>query len=648
MQATEAPSAAWDTENCWTVDDETIANIDPFTYEIVRHRLETINEEQAEALRHTTGSVVVAAGDFNVALATARGEVVCDGNYALFHAAAAEKLFMTLTSWAPAAVGVHDGDMFFSNDPFIGALHQNDGALATPIFYQGKLVCWSAAVLHAMDVGGTEPGSFCVSASSRWDDPVRIPPIKIVDRGEIRRDVEALYLGMSRLPHLVALDLRAQISAGNVARARILELIETYGVEVVLAVMERVLNDSEAAIRQRLREFPDGTWRAVQHVDRANKSDSKIHRLFLALTKKGDRLIFDLRGSDPQAGVIGCPLNVSKAGALVPVLQFLCAGLPRSSSAVLRVCEFISDPGTLPDVTPEASTSCASASGTYMLVSLGHQCVSRMLASQPKYRDLAVASHYSSATVLTIAGTDQKRQPFLTILQDETFGAIGARPYSDGVDTGGVCYVTGGRVPDVEMNELYYPVLYLFRREAQDSGGAGRFRGGASAESAIVAHGGEGGIAVATLGYGGAFPDNLGFSGGLPSGAREIGINRSCGIETGIDGALLSGDPRAAAGYEVVPVKGNAYLGPGDVLFCRNSASGGWGDPLQRDPARVAADVRVGLVSAQVAEDTYGVVLAAAGHADVVATELRRQEIRQQRLQHPRAGAAVALPQLRI
>jgi N-methylhydantoinase B len=626
----------------WTIgtDDPRIDELDPFTYEVVRHRLGQVNEEQAAALRKATGSVVVDAGDFNVALATADGEVAYDGNYALFHAAATEMLFKRLLEWAPDAVGLNDGDMFFTNHPFMGALHQNDGVLATPIFWEGKLICWSAAVLHAMDVGGTAAGSFCVEARNRWDDPVRIPPIKIVERGTSRSDFEDLYFGMSRLPALAALDLRAQLSAGNVARARIRDVIEVYGPQTVTTVLRRVLRDSERALRQRLRELPDGTWRAVQHIDKAGIGDRGIHKVSLALTKLGDGLIFDLRGSDPEAGVIGAPLNVSRAALVVPVLQYLCAGLQRSSSAVLRVCEFVTEAGTLPDVSEEASVSCASATGTYTQIAISHQCISRMLSSHPELRRYLSAPSYTSPFVFMLSGVDQNGQPFVTMLMDPTFAAIGARSYADGVDTGGISYVTQGRAPDVETNELHYPILYTHRREATDSGGPGRFRGGACMEMGIVPHRGGETMALMTLGFGAAFPDNYGLFGGYPSSATEFAIVRDAGVRNAFERGELPVEPQSEP--QAIDFKGNDAMGADDLFLGRSSASAGWGDPLEREPEAVVRDVSQRLVSEHAAAEVYGVILAS-GALDPVATDTKRAQILAHRLSLPLAVDLVDL-----
>ncbi len=622
----------------WAADPALVEGMDSFSHEVVRHRLWQVNEEQAVALRRSTGSPVVDMGDFNVSLANAAGDVVFDGSFALFHSSTTHMLFKWLLDWAPDNVGVEDGDMFFTNNPWMGPLHYNDGIVATPIFWEGRLVCWSGAVLHNIDVGGVDPGSSCVSAPDRWSDPPRMSPVKIVERGRLRRDVEQVYLANSRTPALLALDLHAQIAAGNVARARVTRLIEQYGVDTICAVMERTLRDADAALRARLRELPDGTFRSVQHVEQNAIGDDHVHQVRLALTKQGERLTFDLRGSSPQGGIIGVPLHVSKAALMVPVLEMLCSGLPRSSSAVLGVCDFVTERGTLPDVDETASISCATATGLFSQISVSRQAVCGLLGTHPEFRDLAFAPGYTSHWVTTMAGVDQAGHPFVMVPQEPGMAGVGARPYGDGVDTGGIPMVPFSQAPDVETYESTYPMLYAYRREAVDSGGAGRFRGGAGPELAYLPYGTEDELAVLTIGFGGAFPDNMGIYGGYPSSANEAGIVR----ETSFAEAVAHTGTDWGERFRVLPAKsaGNP-MSSSDLFVVRLTASGGMGDPLEREPQAVATDVADGHVSAEAAARVYGVVIVD-GRVDASATEARRAEVRAHRLAQPLASEVFA------
>src|SRR5262247_4565935 len=184
--------------------------------------------------------------------------------------------------------GIADGDMFLPNDPWVGAAHQMDVMLLCPVFWKGELFCWVTNCLHQYDVGGITPGSFCPSARDSFDEGILIPPIKILERGELRKDIEGVYLRASRKPYLVALDLRAQIAGNVTAKRRILALIQRYGADVVKGVMRKIIDTAEQAFLQKLSKIPDGTWRERSYVEVAYVGDRRTYPVLLTMHKRGD------------------------------------------------------------------------------------------------------------------------------------------------------------------------------------------------------------------------------------------------------------------------------------------------------------------------------------------------------------------------
>src|SRR4029453_12352426 len=193
--------------------------------------------------------------------------------------------------------GIFEEDMFLSNDPWVGAAHQMDVTLLCPIFWDGKLFCWITNVLHQYDVGGITPGSFCPNARDAFDEGILIPPIKIIERGELRRDIEGVYLRASRNPYLVALDLRAQIAGNLTATKRITQLIAPYGPDVVKGVMRKIIDNAEAAFLAKMAKLPDGAWRERSYVEVAKVGDRGTYPVMLTMRKEGDRLVFDNAGT---------------------------------------------------------------------------------------------------------------------------------------------------------------------------------------------------------------------------------------------------------------------------------------------------------------------------------------------------------------
>lgn len=617
-----------------------VAELDPITYEVIRHRIQRIDEEQANAIARVSGSqVVTAAQDFNVVVADEIGNVVAVGTYVLWHGVILDMLIKAVMEMRSGDVGIHEGDMFLVNDPFLGAGHYNDVAILSPIFHEDKLVSWTGSMLHQLDVGGNAFGSFCIGAKDPFDEPRPFRPIKICENGRIRPDVLDVWLSHSRLPTYLALDLRAQVAGNVVAGRRIQEVIGEYGVHTYASVLKKMIDEADVRFRERLRTIPDGKWRHVEYCDKAGVDDNGVHRLALTLSKVGDRLIFDTSETDEQVGILNCSHGGFRAGSLFPILQYLCHDLPWASSGILRNIDYRSRPGTIVDAQPPALVSCAGATGLYLSMNLAQQCVSKMLLSSDELRDEAVAMNMSSWTLMMVSGLTQHEAPLLAFMMDPMAGAVGARPNKDGVDTGGIIHSPQSAQPEIELYESQYPFLYLYRREEPDMGGAGRWRGGTGLGMAYMPHDAPAPLTTQTLAHGVAFPTNLGLSGGYPGGTIRYEMQRgSRAAEVLASGRIPQTQEDVGGETDVLDFKGLTTQATGDVMFVRSSASGGYGDPLEREPERVAADVRSGHVTDETARRVYGVVLGGDGEADVEASEARREEIRAERRSAARKG----------
>ncbi len=204
--------------------------VDPITYEVIAHKLTQLTGELGATLQRVSGSVIVTeAHDFNVSLGDERGSLFNVGDYATTHGTASQNVIRWTLENRSENPGIEEGDMFLSNDPWIGSVHQPDTSLLVPIFVEGKLFCWATNTMHLLDTGGQYPGGLNTAAEDVFAESMPLPPIKLVRKGELQVDVEDMFLRRSRLPKLVALDLRAMIAANNVATTRIRELVEAYG-----------------------------------------------------------------------------------------------------------------------------------------------------------------------------------------------------------------------------------------------------------------------------------------------------------------------------------------------------------------------------------------------------------------------------------
>jgi N-methylhydantoinase B len=618
------------------VDQAAVDALDPLTYEVIRHRLTSITEEMGEALKRMSGSVVVTdCNDFDAAIMDEVGDVVQVGLYNTELAASLDMAANWTLRNRCRRPGIGPGDMFLCNDPWVGGgLHQNDVSLFAPLFVDGELFCWTGAVAHQVDLGGVSPGSWSVGATDVFWESVPTPPVKIVEGGEIRDDIEDVYLRRSRVPKLVALDLRAKIGANNVAHDRILTLCKKYGAATVKAVMRRTMDDAESRLRSKLRELPDGSWSSVAHQDSARSGDRGIYKIVLTLTKSGDRLIFDFSGTDPQVdGLINCTLTGLRGGIMPVVLTMLCGDIPWAPGGIYRCIEIISEPGTINNCTFPAGIGKASVASGWATTNVATECLAGLLDAHPEHRQRLMSVCCGTWDFALLAGVDQRGGGFVTMLCDSMAGGLGARSDSDGVDTGGLACIPMGRVADVEMNEFAFPMLYLWRREEADSGGPGRFRGGVGASSCFIPYDSPlGGVHLVVSAPGKALPLAAGTSGGLPAGTQFDVLLRATDIRAVFDSGRIPASLDDVGGArELLPAHHETDLGSEDVYYTHWQGGGGYGDPLRREPTAVVADLRAHKVSPRGAEEVYGVVLDGNGAVDEDATENRRAALRRRR-----------------
>jgi N-methylhydantoinase B len=609
--------------------------VDPITLEVVAHKLWQINDEQGQALKKVSGSPVATdANDFNVALCDELGDIVNIGPYYLPHAANVDFMVKWTVEHRSENPGIHPDDMFLCNDPWVGALHPQDVAVLSPVFVDGMLFCWTGSTIHAVDLGGVNIGSWCVDAEEHFAEGMAYPPIKIVEGGEIRRDVEDVYLRRSRAPALVGLDLRAHIASNNVAKERMQALVARYGAETVHAVMKKQMDYAEQRFRERLRSIPDGTWRCETYQEVAKSGERGVHKTLLALTKQADHLTFDFTGTDPNVGMINSTRAGAVGGSMVAILPLLCFDIPWALGGLHRAIDFVTPVGTIINAEFPHGVSMGSIAGTWSATNAANVCIAKLLSSVPELEDRLLAGCVGSWTTVIASGLDNNRQSFVTMIMDCMAGGWGARSFADGVDTAGLMAAITGQCPNVETNEGFYPILYLFRRETKDSGGAGEFRGGMGATSCWIPHETDGQpIQLVLATFGEAFPTALGIDGGYPANTAMYRMKRGTDVAERFAQREMPTDLDDLAGeLEYLPEKCETQQFVGDAFEHTWSGGGGFGDPLDRLPEKVAEDVRNDAVSVVAAETIYGVVLGADGAADLEATRSAREAIRAERL----------------
>ena len=608
-------------------------DLDRVTFEVLRNRLDRINDEQGITLQNVSGSPIATdANDFNVVITDERGEIVNFGQYVMFLGGALDVAIKWILENRSDDPGIQPGDMYLCNDPWVGGVHQNDVAIIQPVFHEDELFGWTASTIHQVDVGGVNPGSFCVDADDVFAEAQPTPPIKIVENGEIRKDIEEMFLRRSRVPPLVGMDLRAHVASNNVAEERIHDQIDRYGAETVKHVMKETIDHAEESLRSRLEELPDGVWRHVEYQEVSQTGDRGVYKAELAMEKKGDRLIFHVSG-DPPAGMFNCTFPAMRGGFVSAVLPMLCHDIPWALGGIYRVMEIESEENILINADFPAGTSMGATSGAWQAMNLANKTVASMLAASDDHEKHLIAGCCGSWATINIMGVNQYEDPFVTMLMDPMAGGWGARSDKDGVDTGGILCTPKGQTPNVESNELAFPMLYLYRREEPDSGGPGEYRGGAGASMCWMPHDTEAPITQVASAFGAAMPTSPGLEGGHPSNAMRYEMIRDSDAREWLERDVIPEDKSDINGEtDVLPPKVETQQGVDDVYYCLWQGGGGYGDPIDREPEAVAEDVEEGYVSETEAEDTYGVVLND-GDVDTGATEKRREMIRDDRFE---------------
>ena len=610
--------------------------IDPVTFEVLNHRLLSITEEMGIQYMRCSGSnVLITGNDAATAIMLPDGALVSVGPYIVTQGNVLPLIVASTQRLTSEVVGIHPGDIFICNDPYLGAIHHPDFATVMPIFHGDELVAWLGASGHQLDTGGMDPGGFSIKAVDTHQEGLRMPPVKLVEGGRVREDLLGWILNQVRDP-LVGLDVKGQIAALNTGARRIEELIATWGVDTVRAVMNGSIAYAREKLSARLRELPDGQWREVQYIDH-DGHEPKIYQVVCTLTKRGDRLTFDFTGTSPNArGLINSTYSGLQAAVLSSVYINLCWDTPWNRG--VRDCiDIITTEGTVNNCAYPAPCAMATISAVIVTIDAAWRCLSHMLLASERYREQTMAVWSGTSMAPIFAGTSQHGFPFAATEMSHFGGGGGARTYADGVDTAGIVFNTTPNMPNIEDQEAEYPVLYLFRRHLQDSGGPGRYRGGRSAELAYTMYQApDDRLEGLFAGTGAEMPNAIGLAGGFPGAAIRVARVTGTDIDARLTArAALPASLEDIAGKREIlsPKHVRTPMAKGDVWYHSWQAGGGYGDPLEREPQVVAEDVVRRVVSRQAAHDLYGVVLDAKGELDTGATQARRQAIRAARLQ---------------
>jgi N-methylhydantoinase B len=567
---------------------------DPIEFELFKNALFAIADEMALTVFRTTYSGVLKDNmDYSTAFCDERGKLVAQGLTLPGHLGSIPTALDVVVD--KYRDDMAPGDVFVMNDPFEGGMHLPDIFAFKPLYHEGRRLAFAATICHHTDVGGRVAGSNASDSTEIYQEGLRIPPLKLYDAGRRNDTLFALVEKNVRLPVRLFGDLRAQLAACHIAEQQFMGLLERYGAEVVTAYMAEVIDYAERLTRAALAELPDGTWSFEDWIDDDGVEDRPI-RLFVTMTKRGDHMLVDWTGTDPQVkGAINNTYSFSKAASYTAIRSVLPQNIP-NNEGVFRAIEVIAPPGTITNGVLPAACAARGLTG-FRMVDCAFGCLAMMLP------DRVFAASDGGNTGISIGGYHADRTPFIYV--DFTCGAWGGRPFADGLDGNSNMFANMAS-HSVEVTETEQPLMIEAYEFVPDKAGPGKFRGGVPFRRDYRFLEEEGVLQVRS--------DRRRF--------RPYGLYGGGAGRPSLNFLNPDGENR------LLPSKFNITIRKDDLFRHEVAGAGGYGDPLERDPAAVARDVRNEVVSREAARADYGVVVASDGRPDAAATARLRDDLR--------------------
>jgi N-methylhydantoinase B len=581
-----------------------IVVIDPITLEVLSQALiSTVREMRATVCRTASSVAIYDAKDFSCGLFAPDSQVVAQSEDIGSHVVPLP--WSVRSAMEKLGSGLAPGDVILVNDPYSGGTHLNDVTVIYPIFKDGRLIFFPAVRAHWADVGGMVPGSMSGKATDIYQEGIRIPPIKIIEGGKTNEAALELMMSNMRVPEERLGDLNASFASCRVAEKRILEICERYGVDQLMEAVRLDMDRAEARMRASIDRLPNGTYYYEDYLETFMGGKFEPLLLPLALTIRDDRMIADFTGASAQ---VPFPVNstaaVSAASVFIAVKSVFDPAAPLNQGS-FRPIEVITPPGTIVNVQRPAP---AGSHGE-----IRKRVIATMIGALSQVAPTQVAGDLCRTSFHNLLGGFDTRAKREWVHYEWSAGGNGAFAENDGpsamapIDWGDL--VT---VQSTEVMELRMPLLVESSRLAIDSGGAGRTRGGLSMQRGLRVLAPE---ARYSLLADGAIVPAFGVLGGMSGFPVGAWIDRDGEIEDFDSPGKISGH----------------HVEERAMVMIRSAGGGGYGDPLERDPERVAVDVEEGYVSEQAARQLYGVVLRPDGSVDATASERARRRLRESR-----------------
>ena len=545
------------------------AHDDPITLAVVEHRLESIAQEMTEAMLRTAMSQILnSSRDFSTAILDGDCQLVAQGEGIPVHISALPVAGAAVRDYFGEEIS--EGDLFILNDPYFGGSHLPDITIIRPIFYEGRLLFYGVNRAHHSDVGGGTHGGYNPGANEIYQEGIRIPPLKLYDKGVPRTDLLQMLSANVRQSENFLGDLNAQIGSVMLAAQRIESLLADYGPDRLMAVVAEILSATERQVRQFISGWPDGVYYGESFVDDDGFA-SKLVPIRAKVTIAGDSMTIDLSESSPQVeGFINSAYANTRSLAHAAIMYLAPMDVARNEGS-MRPVQIIAPRGLVVNANPPAPVCMSTNHCAEEVVEAVFKALAPAIPS-------AVSAGFSRRLRYAITGSDPRTGRRFIWHFFLARGGGGASDGFDGWSNIGEINVAGGiRSPSIEVTEERFP-FFIERHELRpDSGGAGAWRGGLGAVCDLV-YEGEGPALLNTAGDGVVVPPFglFGADDGLPHHYKIVS----------------NGTERVLGSKEV-----GVVVNPGDHIVCLSSGGGGFGQPENRDKDAMKWDLKNGYVT---------------------------------------------------
>ncbi len=572
MPERAAPDVAWSRGADLHATD---AGLDPILTSVIQKKLESLSREMTHVIERTARSPLLQEGDFSAGVLDARHRILCqeEGLPLMTYG------YSLMLDHLVELMGeeIYPGDVFIHNDPYYGNNQAQDTAVFKPVFLEEELRFWTGAKGHLADLGGAKLGGYDPAATDMWQETIRLPPLKLVERGELRKDIWTLVLANTRLPDLVGGDLRALIAACQIGENRVQELAERYGMNALRAHVEALLDGTQRRMRAEVDAIANGTYRAEARWQLPDglERDELVCRL--EATVEDDRLVLDFSGTDPQSSrYYNGTYATTYASALATVLMLVDPLIPHNEG-LERCVELRLPEGSFVNASAPAPT----VMGNFVMNDVIGETTMKALGDAVPDR---VTGGWNRGLNASFGGvTPETGEPFFGLPLLSNKGGSGAGKELDGWDCLGILTCGGAfAFDDYEIFEATHPATLLEHELWPDSGGAGQWRGGLGITLRYRIH-----YDAEVTSFGDATDRPYGLFGGEPGQPNSFHV--------------LSPD----GSRDEIPANATIRVRAGSVIEARNAGGGGYGLPSERAPELVDADVLNGVVSESAARETY-------------------------------------------